>query len=115
MQGLVIAPTATYKRAGDRIEIDDEIKDSPDAVRIHQTLNKPGFYPTIPAGGAVKNSAGVATNQYSDMRAVHATLAYNRTRALNVFDLDYLYDVRPMYNISLPEMKLRKKDLGQIS
>jgi hypothetical protein len=114
MQNLVIAPTATYKRSGTRLTVDDIIKDSPDAVRINQVLNKPGFYPTIPAGGAVKNSRGVGTKQYFDMRQVHSLNNYNRTKALQVFDLDYLYDVRPMYNISLPDMKLRKKDLGQI-
>ena len=111
MKGLVIAPTATYRK-GLSVEsvtqLNDTIKDSPDAVNTKQKLNK-----IIPAG-TNKGSKATAQKTYFDLRQVHHELVRNRARALEVFELDNLYETRPMYNISLPEMKLRHKDLGGV-
>lgn len=137
MQGLVIAPTATYRK-GQSIEfntqLNDTIKNKPgetftsyhnveglpeqstelkQSISVKQTLDPPGFYPEVPAG-ADKGNTSMKQKIYQDMSPMQSLREYNRQRDLNVFDLDNLYETRPMYNISLPDMHLRSHDLGQI-
>lgn len=104
MDKLVIAPTAEYTRGPLRKEINDEIKDSPDAIRVQQRVD------SIISKNADK-SKGEPVEQvvYKDNRPMRHLHQRNRERDLNIYDLDELYSQRPMYNISLPTMKLRKQ------
>ena len=106
MRNLVIAPTATYKRQGDRVQVNDDVKDYKDFVVLKQKLGKP----LVPAS-ANKASAVPRQSTYVDMQSIHHEIQHNRDRALNIFEMDTLYDYRPLYGISFPEMKLRKKDI----
>lgn len=106
MRNLVIAPTATYKRQGDRVQVNDTIKDYADFVVLKQKMGKP----LVPAG---TNKTGTVVQQktYVDMQPIHHEIQHNRERALNVFEMDTLYDYRPLYGVSFPDMKLRQKDI----
>ena len=106
MRSLVIAPTATYKRQGDRVQVNDDVKDYKDFVVLKQKLGKP----LIPKG-TNKSNAVPQQSTYIDMQPVHHEIARNRSRALEIYELDTLYDYRPLYGISFPEMKLRQKDI----
>lgn len=103
MDLLVIAPTATYKRGGLRKEVDDAIKNSDDAVRIEQKIN-------IVPKSADKTKNNIIENRiYQDFKPMRELHKRNRNMDLYVYNMDALYERRPMYNISLPEMKLRKQ------
>jgi len=104
MERLVIAPTATYKRGPLRKEINDAIKDSPDAIRIEQKVDS-----IVPKGSDKSGSVPVEQRIYQDNRPMRHNHARNRARDVNIWELDALYEKRPMYNISLPDMKLRKQ------
>lgn len=108
MKTLVIAPTATFRK-GVSLEsvaqLNDEIKDSPDAVRLEQKLNK--LFPK----GTSKASEAIEQKNYFDMRQIHHIHERNRQKDLEVYEKDALFAKRPMYGISLPVMKLRQKDV----
>ena len=106
MDLLVIAPTHSYKRQGMRLEVDDTIKDSPNANRCKQKLGK-----LIPLN-ANKAPKNVGQKVYNDMRPMNHLLERCRSRDLEIFYQDELLSYHPMHGISLPEMKLRQKDLS---
>jgi len=103
MDLLVIAPTATYKRGGLRKEVGDTIKGSNDAVRIEQKIN------IVPKSSDKTQNNTIENRIYQDFTAMRALHKRNRSMDLHVYEMDALYERRPMYNISLPEMKLRKQ------
>lgn len=105
MDSLVIAPTATYHRGPLRKEVNDEIKDSPDAIRIQQKVDS-----IVPKGSDRTGEDAFAENRiYNDFRPMRRLHQRARERDLEVYELDALYEKRPMYNISFPDMKLRKQ------
>jgi hypothetical protein len=105
MQKLVIAPTATYKRSPLRKEINDVIKDSSDPIRIEQKIDS-----IVPRSSDKTGADTFVENRiYEDFRPMRHLHKRNRERDLNIYEMDALYEKRPMYNISLPDMKLRKQ------
>lgn len=106
MRNVIIAPTATYKRKGDRIDIVDTLKQSPDSIVV---THKPN---TIMPKGVIKANAEIRQKTWFDMQIMKSNDARNRRRALEVYDYDYLYETRPMCGVSLPNMKLKQKDFA---
>lgn len=104
MDKLVIAPTATYSRGLLRKEVDEPLKDSPDAVRIEQKVDS-----IIPKSADRSDDHPVENRIYQDFRPMRHSLQRSRERDLYIYNMDLLYSTRPMYNISLPTMKLRKQ------
>jgi len=102
MDQLVIAPTATYKRGPLRKEIDDTIKDYAGALRPEQKVT------SIILPGSNKATKGVEQKLYQDPRPMNDLHQRNRDRDLEVYYRDLLYETRPLYNVSYPEMKLRR-------
>jgi hypothetical protein len=101
MRNLVIAPTATWKKKTDSIF--NVPNDHTDAVEIKQKLDK-----IIPKG-TNKGAIGVVQKHHFDMRQIHHLHERNRQKDLEVYDNDLLYQTRPLYGVSYPEMKLRKQ------
>jgi hypothetical protein len=103
MRNLVIAPTSTYKRGPLRKEVNDTIKDYVDAAVIEQRVD------SIMPLNCDKSKSVVEQRIYQDMKSIHYLHERNRKRDLEVYDRDKLFETRPMYNVSFPEMKLRKQ------
>lgn len=104
MEKLVIAPTADYKRGPLRKEVGELPKDSSDAFRIEQKVDS-----IVPVGTDRSGGNPVETRIYQDFRPMRYLLKKCRERDLYIYDMDLLYSTRPMYNVSLPTMKLRKQ------
>jgi hypothetical protein len=102
MDLLVIAPTAIYKRGPLRKEINDTIKDSPEAVIIEQRVD------SIMPINCDKSKSIVEQRIYQDMRPMNKLHKDNRARDLYIYNKNDLYEYRPMVNVSFPEMKLRR-------
>lgn len=105
MDILVIAPTATYKRGPLRKEVGELPKNSSDAVRIEQKIDS-----IIPKGSDKSGGYPVENRVYQDFKPMRALHARNRARDLNIYDMDQLYEKRPMYNVSLPDMTRQSHD-----
>ncbi|MDD5650277.1 MAG: hypothetical protein PHF86_07675 [Candidatus Nanoarchaeia archaeon] len=104
MEKLVIAPTADYRRGPLRKEVEEYTKDSPDAIRIQEKIDS-----IVPKGADKSKGEPVENRIYQDFRPMRHLHERNRARYLNIYEIDELYAQRPMYNISLPDMKLRKQ------
>jgi hypothetical protein len=103
MRLLVIAPTATYRRGPLRKEINDTVKGSPNAVVIEQKVD------SIMPANCDKSRAIVEQRIYQDMTAMNLLHIRNRLKDLDIYNHDELYAKRPLYNVSYPDMKLRKQ------
>jgi hypothetical protein len=106
MRSLVVAPTAMFRRGVSLVsvtQLNDTIKDSPDAVVIEQKVD------SIMPLSSDKSKSVVEQKIYQDMRQIHHIHERNRVKDLEVYYRDDLYSKRPMYGISLPVMKLRKQ------
>jgi len=107
MKTLVIAPTATFRKGvsiKSTEQLNDAIKDSPEAVVIEQRVD------SIMPPNCDKSGVFVVEQRiYQDMRPINHIHKRNRERDLQIYDMDRLYSVRPLYNVSYPDMKLRKQ------
>jgi hypothetical protein len=99
MPDVIIAPTHTYKRGPLRKEIDDTIRDNPDAIRNSQKLN-----PIIPKGSVKTTGECKTAKMYYDQRPIDTLAQYQRDRAEQIYQNDVLCDTHPMHGISLPVM-----------
>jgi len=105
MDNLVIAPTATYRRGPLRKEVGELPKTSPDAVRVEQKIDS-----IVPKGSDKSGGNPVENRVYQDFRPMRTLHARNRARDLYIYDMDLLYEKRPMYNVSLPDMTRQGHD-----
>jgi hypothetical protein len=104
MENVIIAPTAAWSRpepTAARMQINDTIKDSPDAISYQQKIGS-----ILPPNVSKADNDGVKTsNIYQDMRQITVDHAYNRTRDLQIFDKNTLLEKHPMTNISFPDVE----------
>jgi hypothetical protein len=104
MDKLIIAPTASWsKNAASREQLNDVIKDSPNAVKMQQKIGSM----MLPKTGTNKsrNDAVKVANIYQDMRQISSSHVRNRKRDLQIFETDRLYSQHPMRNISFPSVE----------
>jgi len=97
MQNLVIAPTATFRRK--KQEVNDTIKDSPNAINVEQKIGQ-----VLPYHN--RNARGTETKVYADMRQIMKLHEYNRQKYLDYFNRDLTLEKNPMFRVSFPDMDL---------
>jgi len=95
MDVLVIAPTATFRRK--RNEVNDVIKDSPNAVNVEQKIGQ-----VLPYHD--RNARGTESKVYADMRMITKLHQDLRKKYVDYFVRDQIFEKNPMFRVSFPEM-----------